>query len=232
MKRLILAATGLLVFTLVQAQSLEEIVKKYTVANKLDKIGSYSTIKVTGKMSAMGMEMPMEMWMKNPNKLKTVTSMNGQEMISVFDGEKGYSVNPMQGTTPVEMTPDQVKQTLRGNYFQNYMANYFKDGKLTLEAEESVNGKPCFKIKADMDGGNMMYMFIDKGSYLVQKSSINVNQNGMAVTVDSFPSDYKETNGVLLPMKTTTSTSGMEFVITFDKVEVNLPMDDSIFKVK
>ena len=77
-----------------------------------------------------------------------------------------------------------------------------------------------------------MYMFIDKESYLLQKSSINVNQNGMSVTVDSFPSDYKDNNGVFLPMKTTTSASGMEFVITFDKVEVNIPMDDSIFKIK
>ena len=233
MKRLILAAAGLLVFTLIQAQSLEEIVKKYTVANKLDKLSSLSSIKVTAKMSMMGMEMPMEMWMKNPNKIKTVTKIAGQEMIQVFDGEKGYSINPMAGSsTPVEMPADQAKQTLRGNYFQNYMATFLKEGKLKLEGEESVNGKPAFKIKADIDGGNFMYMFIDKESYLLQKSSISASQNGTEVTVDSFPSDYKETNGVLLPMKTTQSVSGMEMVTIFEKVEVNIPMDDSIFKIK
>ena len=41
----------------------------------------------------------MTMWMKNPNKIKTVTSINGQEMIQVFDGVKGYTVNPMTGST-------------------------------------------------------------------------------------------------------------------------------------
>lgn len=233
MKRLILAVTGLLVFTFIQAQSLEEIVKNYTVANKLDKVSGLSTIKVTAKMSMMGMEMPMEMWMKNPNKLKTVTTMQGQEIISVFDGEKGYSINPMGGSsTPVEMSPDQVKQTLRGNYFQNYMQGYLKDGKLTLEGEESVNGKPCFKIKANVEGTNAMFMFIDKTSYLILKNSITINQGGTDVVVESYPSDYKETNGLLLPMKTTASFSGMDMVTTFEKVEVNVPMDDSIFKVK
>ena len=116
--------------------------------------------------------MPMEMWMKNPNKIKTVTSFNGQDMIQVFDGEKGYMINPMTGSTdPVEMTPDQVKQTLRSNMFQNYMANYLKNGQLTLEGEENVNDKPAFKIKATVEGGTVIDMFIDKSSYLLVKTS-------------------------------------------------------------
>ena len=49
---------------------LSEIVKKYTEATKLDKVANLKTIKITGNMSAMGMEMPMVMWMKNPNKIK------------------------------------------------------------------------------------------------------------------------------------------------------------------
>lgn len=233
MKRLILAVTGLLVFTFLNAQSLEEIVKKYSAANKLDKISSFSTIKMTAKMSMMGMEMPMEMWMKNPNKIKTVTKMNGQEIISVFDGEKGYSINPMTGSSePVEMTPDLAKQTQKGNIFQNFLLNYLKDGQLSLEGEEKVNEKPAFKIKAILEGGNIAYMFIDKESFLLVKTSATVNQGGQTIAVDSYPSNYTETSGVLFPMKTTSSMSGMEFTQTIEKVEVNIPMDDSIFKPK
>ena len=111
-------------------------------------------IKISAKMSMMGMEMPMEMWMKNPNKIKTVTNFNGQEMISAFDGTKGYMVNPMTGsTTPVEMTADEVKQIQNNNMFKNTLENYLKEGKLTLLGEENVNNKPAFKIKADIDGG-------------------------------------------------------------------------------
>jgi hypothetical protein len=54
----------------------------------------------------------------------------------------------------------------------------------------------------------------------------------MTMTVDSYPSDYKEVNGLVVPMKTTTSAQGMDMILTFDKVEVNVPMEDSIFQIK
>jgi hypothetical protein len=233
MKKIVFVLTGMLVACIINAQSLDEIVKKYSEANKQDKISAMSTIKITGKMSMMGMDLPLQMWMKNPNKIKTVTNFNGQEMVSVFDGTKGYSINPMTGSAePVEMTADQIKQTQNSNVFQNYMANYLKEGKLTLDGEEKVNDKPAFKIKASLDGGNTTNMFIDKSSYLLVKTTTTVNSGGQTVTVDSYPSDYKETNGVLLPMKTTSSAQGMDFVIIFEKVEVNIPMEDSVFKLK
>ena len=233
MKKLVFVLAGLVAFTALNAQSLDEIVKKYSEANHQDKVAAMTTIKITAKMSMMGMDLPMEMWMKNPDKIKTVTNFNGQEIISVFDGTKGYSLNPMTGSAdPVEMTPDQIKQTQNSNMFKNFMANYLKEGKLTLEGEENVNNKPAFKVKADLDGGNSTYMFIDKETYLLAKTSATVNQGGTAVTVDSYPTDYKEMNGIMLPMKTTSSAQGMDFVLVFDKVEVNIPMEDSIFKIK
>lgn len=233
MKKLLLSVSFLLVVIVLNAQSLEDIISKYGVANKLDKIKDFKTLKITAKTSVMGMDMPMEMWMKNPNKFKSVTSFNGQEIVQVFDGEKGYMINPMAGSTePVEMTADQLKDVARSNMFNNYMAQYLKDGKLTLEGEDNVNGKPVFKVKAALEGGNSATMFIDKSTYLLLKTVADVNQGGMAMTVESFPSEYTETNGILLPMKTTTSTSGMEIVTTFTKVEVDIPMEDTVFKIK
>jgi outer membrane lipoprotein-sorting protein len=233
MKKLFLAVSFLLAVAALNAQSLEDIINKFTVANKLDKIANFKTIHISAKMSMMGMDMPMEMWMKNPNKIKSVTSMNGQDMVQVFDGEKGYNISPITGSTePVEMTADQIKSITRSNMFNNYMAQYLKDGKLSLEGEDNVNGKPAFKIKASLDGGNSATMFIDKSTYLVLKTLTDVNQGGMAMSMESFPSDYTETNGILLPMKTTLSAGGMEIVTTYTKVEVDVPIEDSVFKIK
>ena len=232
MKRFILALSGLLLISMLNAQSLEEIVKKYTVANKLDKLSTLSSIKITAKTSAMGNEMPVVLWMKNPNKIKSVTTVQEKEIVQAFDGEKGYMINPMMGSgDPVEMTPEQVNLTLKTSLFQNSMANYLKNGKLTLEGEEKVNEKPAFKIKVSLDEG-FSYLFIDKSSFLLLKSSATMKQGGQEITIDSYPSEYTETNGVFLPMKTTVSMMGMEIITTFEKVEVNIPMDDSIFKIK
>jgi hypothetical protein len=99
MKKLLLTVSFLLAVVMINAQSLEDIIKNYTVANKLDKLSGFKTIKITAKTSMMGMDMPIEIWMKNPNKIKSVTSVNGQSIIQVFDGEKGYMVNPMAGSS-------------------------------------------------------------------------------------------------------------------------------------
>jgi hypothetical protein len=233
MKKLFLTFTFLLGITLLSAQTLDEIVKNFTAANKLDKIASLKTIKLTGNMSMMGMEMPIIIYMKNPNKIKSVASINGQEMIQVFNGEKGYVINPMTGsTTPVEMGADEAKQLLRSNVFNNYLDNYLKNNQLALEGVENVNGKPAYKIKASIEGGNVIRIFIDKASNLMVKTVADVNQGGMAMTLESVPSDYTETDGVLLPMTTTTSASGMVFIYKYTEVKVNEPMDDSIFNVK
>ena len=101
-----------------------------------------------------------------------------------------------------------------------------------MAGEENVKDKPAFKIKATFEGGTVIDMFIDKTSYLLVKTSTTTSQNGMTITMDSYPTDYTETNGFLIPMKTTTSAQGMDILINFTKVEVDIPMDDSLFKIK
>jgi outer membrane lipoprotein-sorting protein len=233
MKKSLTILACILFVASLNAQSLEEIISKHSAVNKYDKLATTKTIKISAKMSMMGMEIPMEMWMKNPDKIKSVTNINGQEIISAYDGTKGYTINPMAGSAdPVEMSGDEVKQALSSNKFKNTLADYLKEGKLTLLGEENVKDKPAFKIKADVDGTNSSTMYIDKDSYLLTRVTATVNQGGMPMTVDSYPSDYKEVEGILMPMKTTTSAQGMEIIMIFDKVEVNVPMEDSIFKLK
>ena len=233
MKKLLFILTGLIAVSVINAQSLDEILKNYSTATKQDKLAKVSTIQITGKMSAMGMEMPMVMIMKNPDKIKVSYSFNGQDMVSIFDGEKGYMINPMMGSSePVELTGDQLTQVQNNNIFRNELENYFNKGQLTLEGQEDVNGKPAYKLKANI-GTNPIFMFLDKDSYLLVKTSTEVDQMGTVMNVDSYMTDYVEIDGVVMPKKTTAMANGMEAaVISFDKIEVNLPVDDSVFKVK
>jgi outer membrane lipoprotein-sorting protein len=232
MKKLLLALAGLVVLVSANAQSLEEIVKKYTEANRLNKISALKTIRITGNMSMMGTNLPLTMWMKNPDKIKTVTSFNGQDMIQVYDGQKGYIVNPMMGSAiPKEMTQEEIKQTLRSNIFQNYMAAYLKNGQLAMAGEDKVNNKPAFRIKATLEDGIIVDFLIDKSSFLMVKVTSTFSQNGTPIDVEAYPTDYREVNGLLLPMKTLTTAGGMEMEMVFTKVEVDIPMDDSIFRV-
>jgi hypothetical protein len=233
MRKLFFVLTGLIAFTVINGQSLNEIVKNYSAAIKYDKLANVKSIKITGKMTAMGMELPMVLYMKNPNKIKVTYSISGQDMVSTFDGEKGYTMNPMTGsTTPVELSGEQLKQVQDNNIFSNQLLSYSKNGQLTLEGTENVNNKPAFKLKANA-GATPVYLYIDKSSYMIVKTSGTTNQMGVDMNVDTYMTDYFETNGVVMPKKMSTMSNGTEAaVISFDKIEVNVPMEDSFFKMK
>jgi outer membrane lipoprotein-sorting protein len=233
MKKLLAVFTALIAVAVINAQSLDEIVRKYNAANKMDMLDKVNTIKITGKVSAMGMELPLVLYMKKPDKIKMTYSLNGQNMTTVFDGQKGYSINPITGSAEaVEITGDQLRQLQGNNHFKNQVLDYFKEGKLTLEGEESVNGKPAFKLKA-VESGTPVYMYIDKTSYLVVKTSASVEQMGASMNMDSFISEYSEVKGVVMPKKITQMSNGMEAaVVTFDLIEVDVPIDDATFKLK
>ena len=233
MKKLLFVLSGLIGIVILNAQSLDQIVKNHSAALKQDKLSKISSIKITGKMSAMGMEMPMVLIMKNPDKIKVIYNFSGQEMISVFDGEKGYMVNPMMGSTnPIELTGEQLKQVQNNNIYQNQIVNYFKNSQLTLEGQEDVNNKPAFKLKVNNES-SPIYLYLDKGSYLLVRTTTTINQAGTSMNADTYMSDYVDINDVIMPKKTIAMMNGMEAaVISFDKIEVNIPIDNSIFKLK
>jgi hypothetical protein len=234
MKKLFLLFTALAAVCVINAQSLDDIVKQYSAAIHSDKLAGIKTIKITGKMSAMGMQMPMVMYMKNPNKIKVTYSFNGVDMVSVFDGEKGYTMNPMTGSTsPVELTGDQLKQVQNSNAFKNELMSYYKNKQVTLEGTEDVNGSPANKLKITQETGNPIYMFLDKKTGLLVKTSTIVDQMGTSMNVDSYMTEYVDTKGVMMPKKTTAMANGMEAAtITFDLIEVDVPMEDALFKLK
>lgn len=233
MKKLFLIATCFLSIVIIDAQSLEEIVGKYTIANKLDKIADIKTLKITAIISMKGKEMPVVMWMKNPNKIKTVTSMKKSEIVQVFDGEKGYVINSVIGSgKPAEMTAEQIEEIQRSNYLCNSLKNFLDNGRLTLIGEDNIDGRLVYKIKAVIERGIDLNMFIDKESYLIIKNTVITYRGGIPMAINFYPLDYTETNGVLLPMKTIRSSVGMESIMIFTNVEVDVPIDDSVFKIK
>lgn len=234
MKKVVLLFAFLAAVYILNAQSLDEILRQYSAAINSEKLASTKTIRITGKMSSMGMQMPMVMYMKNPNKIKVTYSFNGQDMVSVFDGEKGYMMNPLMGSAePVELTGEQLKQVQNNNAFRNELLSYYKNKQVTLEGAEDVNGSPANKLRISVDGGNPVYMFLDKKTGLIVKTSTTVEQMGTTMNIDSYMTDYVDTKGVVMPKKTIAMANGMEAAtISFDLIEVDVPMDDSIFRVK
>ncbi len=224
----------LLVVSICSGQTLDEIINKNSKALGGDILNKAKTLYIEGKTSQMGMDIPMTMFMKQPDKVKVVITYNGMEIITLFDGEKGYMVNPLAGSSePVELPEEQLGSIKGNNMFRNELMDNFKAGKLSLVGTEDVNGKPAFKIMNSVEGGNPIYYFIDKESYLTVKNSTKATQMGQEMEVESFVKEYADINGVKIPKVIVQVVNGMEGGSTvFEKIELDKEMDDSVFTIK
>ena len=233
MKKLIILLPALLVASVCSAQSLDEIIKKYYAANGTEILEKASTIYIEGQMSQMGTEMPMIISVKKPNKVKVVFSFSGMDIVQAFDGEKGYMVNPLSGSTdPVEMTAKELIGVQDYNMFRDNVLDNFKAGRVKLEGVEDVNGKPAYKLTVTDEAGTVTGAFIDKESFLTVKTTAKVNQMGQEMEVESYITEYMDISGVKFAKVIKQMVNGMELGgMTFTLVELDKPLDDSVFKI-
>ncbi len=234
MKKLLVLVSALLLTSFCSGQTLDEIINKNYSALGSEKLGKASTIYIEGRATQMGMEMPIVMHIKQPDKVKVVTTYNGMDIVLAYDGVKGYMINPMTGATDaVELPQEQLGDVQRYNMFRNELLDNFRLEKLKLMGEEEVSGKPAFKIMMTDESGTLSYIFIDKESNMIVKATTTVNQMGQDYEVETYTKEYMDINGIKFPKLTTSFVNGMEAGgMTFDKVEIDKPMDDAIFTIK
>lgn len=233
MKKLFILLPALLVASVCSAQTLDEIINKYYAANGTEILEKASTLYIEGNMSQMGTEMPIIISVKKPNKMKVVASFSGMDIVNAFDGEKGYMINPLSGTTdPVEMSAEQLASVQDYNMFRDNVLDNFKAGRVKLEGTEDVNGKPAYKLTVTDEAGTVTGAFIDKESFLTVKTTAKVNQMGQEMEIESFITEYMDVNGVKFAKVIKHMVNGMELGgTTFTKVEIDKPLEDSIFKI-
>jgi outer membrane lipoprotein-sorting protein len=234
MKKSIFLLVSLLVASVCSAQTLDEIVNKYYAANGTEVLEKATTLCMEGHMSQMGMEMPMTITVKKPNKVRVVVTFSGMEIITAFDGEKGFMVNPLSGAAePVEIPAEQLGSIQEYNMFRDNMLESFKAGRLKLEGEEAVEGKPAYKLTITDEAGKSTTAFIDKESFLTVKMVATVEQMGQLMEVESYVKEYMDVNGAKFGKVVTQFVNGQELGgMTIDKIELDKEVDDSVFTIQ
>lgn len=231
MRKSIVFMAIVLTASVCSAQTLDEIVNRYYAANGTEILEKATTIFMEGNMSQMGTEMPMTLMVKKPNKVKVVISFSGMEIITAFDGEKGFMVNPLTGATePVEIPQEQLGSVQEYNMFRDNMLEAYKGGRLTLDGEEAVDGKAAYKLTITDEAGNATTAFIDKESCLTVKTVSKVEQMGQEMEVESYVKEYMDVNGAKFSKVIRQFVNGMELGgMTFTKIELDREIDDAVF---
>jgi outer membrane lipoprotein-sorting protein len=128
------------------------------------------------------------------------------ELIRVImssDGKEGWWADAHKGLqTPNTMTVAQIEPLREGalGLWATSLGDLNAAGfKVELVGSETVDGKPCYKIRFTTQSGQERYAYYDAKSFLVIRYDVVVHgkKNDKTLTVDV--SDYKSERGILFP---------------------------------
>jgi outer membrane lipoprotein-sorting protein len=229
-----LAAIGLLAQE--SELTVDQIVDKHVQAlGGADKLKAIKSMQASGNASLMGgqIEAPITLAMKRPSKIRMEMSVQGKLFVRAYDGETAWTINPFAGgDDPQRLADNEAKDVRDNSDMDGALVDYkAKGSKVELLGKEDVEGTPAYKLKITKKSGNTETDYLNAKTYLPIKTVAKVTQMGEEIEVESYPSNFKQVNGVLIPHSIEQKTGGKTLMsMTIEKIEANPPLDDSQFK--
>lgn len=238
MRRLTFIAVSAILFSLtLSAQTVDEIIAKHIAAQGgLAKLKAIQSIRMTGSFETGGMQAGFTQVFKRPMKMRLDISVQGLTMTQAYDVDKGWQVVPFTGKKdPEPMTGDELKNAQEQADIDGPLVDYKKKGNtVELIGKEKVEDKDAYHLEVTLKNGGARELYLDAVTFLGLKTSAKTMEHGTEIELESFLSDYKEVNGLKFPFSIEQHQIGGEGPtqkITFTKIELDPPLQDSIFKM-
>lgn len=218
-------------------QTVDEIIAKSVEARGgMDKLKAVKSIRSSGKMEVgPGIEAPGTMWQKRPNMARLEFTVQGLTAVQAYDGKSGWMVMPFTGKKdPEAMTADDTKEMEEEADIDGPLVDYKSKGHtVELLGKEKLEGTDAYKLKVTLKNGDVKTIYLDSDSYLEIKEEGKRTVRGSEQEVESSLSDYREVDGVMFPFAVESGMKGSQQKqkLTIEKIELNVPVEDSSFKM-
>lgn len=225
-----LIATTLLSATILQAQSVDEIVDKYieTRGGK-EKMLSLKTVRMEGNMSVLGVIETLVVTKSHMIGTRVDIGIDGTNNYQVVTPDKSTMYMPSRGmTAPGDMPEDQIKAARIQLDLQGVLLNYKDKGtKISLLGKEKINDDDTYDLELTFLNGYIFHYYISTTSYRLVKSRNYLDVNGQNIAIDTYFEDWKpNADGYWFPY----TARNIQGATTFNKIETNIPIDPTIFK--
>lgn len=195
-----------------------------------------TTITGSVELVQMGMNAPITIYQKEPNKIRMDIDIAaaGMTFTQGYDGQKAWWTNPQTMTT--EEMPDFMSKEFSHEAMGNdALLNPQKLGiTYVLKPKEKVDGKDCIVLEQTLADGHKTLIFIDPATYLPYKTTTkSVEMTGVEVDAESYPSDYRKVGGLMVAHAIRNLQNGAENMrMTITGVTYNANLDDALFIMK
>jgi hypothetical protein len=170
---------------------------------------------------------------KRPDEVRIEASLQGMTQIQAYDGKEGWKVSPFFGRKdPERMSADDVKALIEDSEIDGALVDWQTKGS-TVEylGTEDVDGTPAHKLKVVRKNGDVSFVFLDPDHFLEIRVLTQRMRHGAHEEVETDLGDYEKAGGVFVPTSVEVGRKGApdKQRIIIDKVEANVPVDDTIF---
>lgn len=191
---------------------------------------SNRVVKGTFAVPAQGLELSLAIYEAKPDKSYTMLESDAIGKIEKGTND-GVAWELQAMTGPRLLEGDEKAVALRGATFdaaQNWRKLYKK---VECVGVEIVDGKPCYKVVLTAKAGPQETRYYDKQSGLVVKTAMDMPSPMGTIPIESYASDYKSVDGILMAHKVRVLAMGMERLMTFTSIEHNVKLPEDRFKL-
>jgi outer membrane lipoprotein-sorting protein len=230
-------ATVLLLFVTASADAItaeELIAKNIQAKGGLEKIKAIQTVRLTGSIRFGSIDAIFAQMSKRPQMLRVEFSLQGLTGVNAYDGSTGWRISPFQGRVdPEKISEDEAKQMQMDADIEGPLVDYKSKGHIVeYLGTEDVDGTEAHKLKVTLKNGNVRYIYLDPDYFLEIRLQDQVRIRGAQQESETDLGNYEQVNGVYFPFSIEVGQKGQpkDQTITFEKVEVNVDLDDSLFQ--
>jgi hypothetical protein len=217
------------------AQTVDEVIRKNIDAQGgVERLKAVKSAKVTGKIIQQGIEIPIMIQQKRPNMVRVDVTFQGKTQTGAYDGETGWKTNPFQGSPdPEKIAGDELKELQEQSDMDGPLVDYKAKGHaVELIGKEDLEGTPVYKLKLTLKNGDVRNIYIDADNWLTLKVNLKRKTPGGEMEADQYVGNYKKVNGLMAAFSIETKIAGQTVnQIVFDKMDMDVPIEDSVFKM-
>ena len=220
------------------AQTVDELVAKNIEAKGgLDKIKAVKTRRMTGRAEQSDTP-PLTLVIENarPDDIRQDITVVGMTMVQAYDGKAGWMIQPFSGRKdPQLMGEDDLRDLTLDADIDGPLVDYKAKGN-TVEymGHDIVDGDDALRLRVTLKNGDILYYDLDPDTYLeIRRESQEFIRGSVKEQVTEYGS-YKPVEGVMYPFSMAIwpkSDPTQALTVTIDKVEVNVPLAESVFVV-
>ena len=219
------------------AQTAEELVAKNLQAKGgLEKIKAIKSVRMIGRFETGGFKATVGQESKRPEMLRQSFTVQGMSQIQAYDGSSGWQISPFGGRKDPElMGEDDVRGLAEAADFDGPLVDaQAKGNKIEYMGHDQVDGDDAYKLKVTLKNGDIFYYYLDPDTYIEIQVERQQFIRGSVRESVSLLGSYKPVNGVMYPFSIESGSKNNpdgRGKITITKIEANLPIDDSVFKM-